>query len=366
MNKALDNTANLIINTAFLGDVILTLPMINKLKKLDPNFLIILIVRKGFKKFLKSFDIIDHIIEVNKKDSESYKQAVNEINSNFKINNTYCIHRSIRSYFFSLKIKSNKRIGFSLWFNFFGYFNRIKYNESYPEPIRLSLLLTHFEKSKKYIEDDFNKIKFFDKKISVDDMFSPKIVNSSFSEKLLNHFKLLGLSKNNVLSIQQNNIAILAPGSVWKTKQWTSNGFLETAQFLESKNYLVLILGTEKEKHIADYICKKTRAVNLCGYTNLTDCLFLIKAAKIFIGNDSGLTHMASLFQIQTIAIFGPTHLSLGYRPWNNNAQVISLNLKCSPCGKHGSNTCPIKTHDCMKKLGSNLVIESLQNNFNI
>jgi heptosyltransferase II len=52
---------------------------------------------------------------------------------------------------------------------------------------------------------------------------------------------------------------------------------------------------------------------------------------------------------IPTVAVFGPTTLDLGYRPWQNRALVVQKDLECRPCGKHGAAKCPLGTHACMK-----------------
>jgi heptosyltransferase-2 len=76
-----------------------------------------------------------------------------------------------------------------------------------------------------------------------------------------------------------------------------------------------------------------------------------MKKAKVLVCNDSGAMHVASIVDIPIISIFGPTVTSQGYAPWSFKAQVAEISLPCRPCGAHGHRECPIKTHDCMKKL---------------
>lgn len=356
-HKSNNNQFNLIINTAFLGDVILNLPMVYKLKQVQPKNKIIFVVKKGLGSFLQNFNFIDIIEEVEKKNSRSYQNLIISLNKK-SIDNIFCIHRSFRSFIFTLKLNPNNRIGFKLWFNHFFYKHREIYNKNLPEPLRLMKLLSFVSNDFDFSNLNISDLSFMKTSIPNNLLFKPNLNTEIYSNRLKNILdtKKLRLSK----------VAIIAPGSVWKTKQWTVSGFTDIAKHLESRNYKVLILGTKNELHLGNKISNSSNSLNLCGKTNLSDCLFLIKSSKIFIGNDSGLTHMAGLFQIPSIAIFGPTHLSLGYRPWNNNAKVVSLNLECSPCGKHGANVCPIKTHACMKDLKSDLVIKTLKNNFNI
>jgi heptosyltransferase-2 len=62
------------------------------------------------------------------------------------------------------------------------------------------------------------------------------------------------------------------------------------------------------------------------------------------------------------VVIYGPTVLEFGFRPWQDHVSVVEkLGLPCRPCGKHGHNKCPIKTHVCMKEISPHEVFERLQ-----
>ena len=98
--------------------------------------------------------------------------------------------------------------------------------------------------------------------------------------------------------------------------------------------------------------------INLAGQTSIPDLFYLYSQGEYLIANDSSPIHLAAMSAAKTIAIFGPTTLSLGYRPWNDKARVAQIELICRPCGAHGHNKCPIGTHDCMKKLGAQHVMQ--------
>jgi heptosyltransferase-2 len=76
--------------------------------------------------------------------------------------------------------------------------------------------------------------------------------------------------------------------------------------------------------------------------------------------NDSGAQHLAGLVGTPTVSIFGPTVPQQGFVPWNPNVQLIeNKNLKCRPCGKHGPESCPIGTHECMNSIKPDQVLSS-------
>lgn len=69
---------------------------------------------------------------------------------------------------------------------------------------------------------------------------------------------------------------------------------------------------------------------------------------------------MAAVVGLPTVAVFGPTTLDLGYRPWQSRAIVVQNNLlDCRPCGLHGAQRCPLGHHQCMKDLKVERVIQA-------
>jgi heptosyltransferase-2 len=87
-----------------------------------------------------------------------------------------------------------------------------------------------------------------------------------------------------------------------------------------------------------------------------------MQKAKMVITNDSGPIHFAGLAKCPTIAIFGPTTPKFGFAPTGVNDIIIeNKNLKCRPCAIHGSNSCPLGTHECMTSILPDLVYKEIQ-----
>ncbi|NOZ74873.1 MAG: glycosyltransferase family 9 protein, partial [FCB group bacterium] len=95
-----------------------------------------------------------------------------------------------------------------------------------------------------------------------------------------------------------------------------------------------------------------------------TDTIFLaakeISKCEYFIANDTGLMHLADILKIPTVAIFGMTNI---YKsgPWNKPNEIISLNLKCSPCYKHGKIKCRNKKKYACMDIPLEIVLEGFE-----
>ena len=151
------------------------------------------------------------------------------------------------------------------------------------------------------------------------------------------------------------------PGATYgSAKRWYSQEFAKVAISLSSR-YDIVIFGSSAEidiaKDIENILIKQgiTNYKNLASKTSIPKLISKIAGLDIFLTNDSGPMHIAASFKVTTYCIFGPTKYN-ETNQWNNeNENIISKNLDCSPCMKR---VCPIKTHVCMKDITANDVLK--------
>ncbi len=145
-------------------------------------------------------------------------------------------------------------------------------------------------------------------------------------------------------------VAVFCPGAEFgPSKRWPEQYYAELAQILRSKGYSIWLIGSPKDKEIADKIVAlgNPQAVNLCGATDLGDAIALISSADLVVSNDSGLMHIGAALGRPMVAMFGSS--SPRYTPpLSEKAQVLRLDLPCSPCFKR---TCPLGHFKCMLHL---------------
>lgn len=334
--------SNLVIQTAFLGDLILSIPTLKRIKVLFPAEKLIILCKQGLGEFLLTEKIVDEIIEVEKSNSQSYNQALTKIQQ-YEINHLFCIHRSPRSLFFSSKIKANKKIGFSSFLGFWIFDDLVPFVQDYPEVIRqFSILETVDKKSYEVLNDiDFSYL---------NDSALPEVPEFfSFHHSVTE-------------SSSKNRIAVF-PGSVWATKKWTNEGFLELCRLLINNNYKVDLLGGPSERQLCETIAEQVPGTQvLAGQFSIAESIQKIKNYDLVVSNDSAPTHMSAYNNIPVVTIFGPTVPAQGFRPWSNNAAIVeNKSLKCRPCGRHGHHQCPLGHHNCMKSIKAEQVFAEIQ-----
>lgn len=360
--------SNLIIQTAFLGDLILSIPILKRIKVLFPEDRLVVVCKQGLGDFLLKENLVDEVLELKKSNSNSYKEALIILKSK-TIRNIFCIHKSVRSQLFTAQIKAEKKIGFYSIFNsFFGFliFDKlVTFNQKYPEVIRQFKILepVDVQTREEINAQDFSYLNH--NYLSASNKFHLPAVPSFFSFHP-EDFKKLIIQTDTPKENGPKKIALF-PGSVWATKMWTREGFTGLCQLLLQQQYEVHLMGGPTEKNLCEEIALKAKGVKvLAGQFSIAETLNQLSSYDLVISNDSAPTHMAAYKNIPVITLFGPTTLSQGFRPWSNRARIVeNTNMECRPCGKHGHRECPLGHHRCMTSIESQVVFLQVQETLN-
>ena len=121
--------------------------------------------------------------------------------------------------------------------------------------------------------------------------------------------------------LQQKKILILGVGANSKHKIWPIENFVILSKLIKDKFNLIYLVGDSRDRNLANYFCKfsEIKSVNLCGRLSLIESAAVIKFADFFIGNDSGLGHIASAVETPSYTIFGKESPER-YHPWSERA----------------------------------------------
>ena len=144
----------------------------------------------------------------------------------------------------------------------------------------------------------------------------------------------------------------LAPGSVWATKRWPYYSMLAARL---APRYRLVIVGGADDAELARATVDAAppgRVVDATGTLSLLASAELIGRATLLVTNDSSPQHLASAMNTPTITIFGPTVPAFGFGPLAPHSREAELTkLECRPCHHHGPPVCPLSHWRCMKDL---------------
>jgi heptosyltransferase-2 len=160
-------------------------------------------------------------------------------------------------------------------------------------------------------------------------------------------------------------LVALAPGSIWGSKRWPHYAGL--AQSLVSRGVGVAAVGGAEDASLGEEIVAAVRqaggrAVSACGRLTLRQSAALIGKAAVLVTNDSAPLHFAQAVDTPVVAIFGPTVPAFGFGPRGPRDEALGLDgLPCRPCHRHGPPTCPLGHHRCMRELTVERVLHAIE-----
>lgn len=316
----------LIIQTAFLGDVVLTLPLIEKINKVDSSPQILFITRPEATTIIETAKGIQQVLSFDKRKSakgiSGWYRMLKTIH-NFQPDITIVPHRSLRSVSLAALSRSKYRIGYDRAVPFPGLTHRIPYRYNAHETARLLDLL--YPVTNELGVPTPPRIRLTDQDIEKVDSLTEQITKPMIA---------------------------IAPGAVWETKKYPTHYYEKLASLLNEQSYSIITVGGSMDIEICEMVAKAGKGISFAGKLAPRESAAMIAKSVLLITNDSAPLHLAQGVDTPTIAIFGATVPSFGFAPIRSMDRIIEINnLDCRPCGIHGGTKCPKKHFKCMKDL---------------
>jgi ADP-heptose:LPS heptosyltransferase len=154
--------------------------------------------------------------------------------------------------------------------------------------------------------------------------------------------------------------AVIHPAAAYVTKQWAAEHFAQVATELARHGLGIVAITTPNEKHIVDELKRNTTAPVLAlTDLSLPEITALIDQARLFIGNDSGIAHMAAAVKAPSVVIFGSSNRA-HWSPWATApAEVVYEEMECQPC--HGYYCEKFEQPECIKRVPVERVMASIE-----
>jgi heptosyltransferase-2 len=305
----------LIIQTAFIGDVILATPLIEKLHQFYPGAQIDFLLKKGHESLFDQHPYLRKVMVLEKGENkyrniQALIQNIRKENYNWVIN----VHRFFSSGLITAFSGAKVRIGFDKNPLSFFYTHKVKHqidaqDVDNHEVKRNLALITPFT--------DTNFVK-------------PKLHPQS----------------PDFLKIQpQEPYICIAPASVWFTKQYPAERWVELIDGYADL-FAVYLLGGKGDLALCESIqakCKAKKVHIAVGQLSFLESAALMSKASMNFVNDSAPLHLASAMNAPVTAIFCATTPAFGFGPLSDVSQTVETTekLDCKPCNLHGKTACP-------------------------
>jgi len=143
----------------------------------------------------------------------------------------------------------------------------------------------------------------------------------------------------------------MSPGSVWETKKMPAKNWIDLTNAIPT-NYSIYLMGAPNEAALCEEIlsaASRGNVFNIAGELNLLEAAALIKGAHLNYVNDSAPMHLASATDAPVTAIYCSTIPAFGYGPLSSVQFIVESpeHLPCKPCGLHGKKACPLGHFNC-------------------
>jgi lipopolysaccharide heptosyltransferase II len=318
----------LVIQTAFLGDVILTTPLLSVLAQRHGP--VDVVTTPAAASLLETHPAVGAVIPYDKRGADrgwsGFRKLAAELRAR-RYATIYLPHRSLRSAMLAVLSGARERVGFADSPAALTYTARIPRPAAGHEVERLLALA---------------------------------------GPALSSHPVSLGLTAADHAQAEEwlrahgvrAGFVALAPGSIWGTKRWPYY-----AELAEAVDRPTVIVGGKDDVPLADAIVAAVpgRVVSAAGALGLRASAALIQRAAVLVTNDSAPLHLATAVGTPIVALFGPTVPGFGFGPRRRGDVALGREgLACRPCSKHGPRTCPLGHHRCMRDLSIETVAAAL------
>lgn len=336
-----------VLNTAFLGDAILTLPLLQSLRSRYPSAVIDFYVRAGCETLFYPHPDISSVFGYDKRNGQKGLAGIAALGRAIAARQYdlwISAHTSLRSGLLALASRAPVRIGYTKPF-----MNRLWYtrlvDRRFSELDELERLLELLIPLGPGPVSNWPELALGDRE---------RREAGRFFETL--HYPVLGVH----------------PGSVWATKRWPERFFAYVAQAALRAGATVLLFGGPGEEGIAKRVrsliaagpgaASVARLHDLSGMLSLPQLAAYIDRLSCYLTNDSGPMHMAWSLKTPVTAVFGPTVKRLGFFPRGSDSTIIEADVECRPCGLHGPSACPLGHHRCMTMIDPERVWAEVRN----
>lgn len=137
------------------------------------------------------------------------------------------------------------------------------------------------------------------------------------------------------VGLDDRKIAMIHPAAAFATKQWATENFARVVEFLVERGFAPVAVTAAPESLVLDRLLENT-AVPILSFDDLSlpEVTALAARSQLFVGNDSGIAHIAAAVGTPTVVIFGSSNIA-HWRPWNRAAaEIVFEEMPCQPC--HG------------------------------
>jgi len=323
-----------IVQTAYIGDVVLATPLLESARKSLPGWRVVAVVRAGCENVLGNNPFADEIVVWDKRGGEGGITGIAGMAARLRrlgLETAVVPHRSFRTGLAVLLAGARERIGFAKGGGVLFHTVRVPYRYGIHEVERNLMLAS----SAGWMSEGFRPMVF------------PDGGDRATVERTLAGVR---------------SFCAFAPGSVWPTKRWPAESYAEVGRHFASGGLRVVVSGGGGDRETCARVAADVPgALDVSGMLTLRQSAELYRRSLFVLTGDTAPQHLAAAMDARVFSLFGPTVREFGFWPYTERGVVIEEDEACRPCGAHGHSGCPNRTHLCMRRITGMKVIQAIE-----
>lgn len=316
----------LVVRLRSIGDTVLTTPSLIALRRFLPDAQIDILLEDWVVPLLEGFDAVDNIVSIPTKDtltphgkiSRSGLFAARSLIAwslrETRYDVAFNLHGGTTATFFTAASRATHRIGLE------NYQYSLLYNHLFPSPA---------------VFWNSEKIHSAEQQLALLGFAGVPVKDRPKSRLAVTEEALSTLDKKLSAKMQGNvsDIALLHPASMLFTKQWATEDFARTAEFLAAKGLRSVAVASKNESGVLESLESESNVpVTTFDDLSLPEITALASKAKLFVGNDSSIAHIAAAVNTPSVVIFGSSNRD-HWRPWTDAPnEIVYEEFACQPC----------------------------------
>lgn len=303
----------LVVRLRSIGDTVLATPSLFALKRFLPHAQIDILVEDWVAPLLDNHPHVDNVVVLERGGVVARTRVAREIRA-ARYDVVYNLHGGTTATFLTRATGARHRVGFRTY-----QYARL-HTELVPSPLQLwGQQKTHS------VEQQLALLGWTG--VPVSDRPRTQLgISPAAAESVHRQLAEAGLA--------DRKIALIHPAAAFDTKRWATDNFAHIAEFLAGRGFAPVAIARRDEGQIIDDLLSKSSANVFALDLSLPEVTALAARSQVFVGNDSGIAHIAAAVGTPSVVIFGSSNIA-HWRPWNRaGAEVVFEEMPCQPC--HG------------------------------
>ena len=328
----------LVIKLRSIGDTVLATPSLFALKRFLPNAQIDILVEDWVAPLLANHPHVDNVIELQRGSFASRISVARKLRAE-RYDVVYNLHGGTTATFLTRATGARHRVGFKTY----------QYAKLHTELVPSPLLLWGQQKTHS-VEQQLALLGWTG--VPVSDRPRTRLgIAPEATSSVIQHLADAGLA--------DSKIALIHPAAAFATKRWATENFARVAEYVAQRGYAPVAIAAPNEGKIIEDLLSAASVDILPLDLSLPEVTVLAARSQLFVGNDSGIAHIAAAVGTPSIVIFGSSNIA-HWRPWNRApAEVVFEELPCQPC--HGYFCEKFPQPECILRVPVERVIAAIE-----